>query len=273
MGEILDQTFSARLDCHYLLTEPETMDSRTPLVVALHDFGANPEAMLKLTRRLFDPAPVLVALQGPYQFFLRTDTRDVGYGWITNRRPSESIRLHRDMVQHVLEEVGGRYNIPSRRRLLVGFSQSVGLNYRFAAACGDAVSGVIAICGGLPGDWDENHEPLHAAVLHIARREDEYYPPKVTESYAARLSRRAAEVEFHLIDGGHQMPSDGQRIVRPWVGDCSCAPETHVPVAAKGNATDVRAIIQDTHSPNPASRRRRTSEECQGGDREETRSS
>ena len=58
---------------------------------------------------------------------------------------------------------------------------------------------------------------MTAAVLHIARRADQYYPPSITEQYAERLRRRAADIEFHLIDGGHQMPSSGSRIVGPWL--------------------------------------------------------
>ena len=58
---------------------------------------------------------------------------------------------------------------------------------------------------------------MTAAILHIARSGDEYYPPTVTGDYAERLRRRAADVEFHLIEGGHQMPSGGSRIVGPWL--------------------------------------------------------
>ena len=214
----MDRAFQVRLDCHYLLQAPDVVDARTPLVVTLHGFGENPEAMLKRTARLFDTPAVFAALQGPYQFFLGPDTRNVGYGWITNRRPTESVRLHRDMVMHVLDEVGREYSIPAERRLLVGFSQSVALNYRFAATCPEAVRGVIAVCGGLPGDWDDGvYQPVNAAVMHVAGRQDEYYPPTVTETYAQRLGRRAADVEFHLIDGGHQVPSDGNRLVGPWL--------------------------------------------------------
>ena len=193
------------------------MDARTPLVVTLHGFGANPEIMLPLTARLFDTPPAIAALQGPYQFFLGAGSQDVGYGWITNRRPAESIRLHRDMVLHVLDEAGRQFGIPPERRLLAGFSQAVGLNYRLAATCPGMVRGVIAICGGLPGDWDEGaYGTVSAAVVHIARREDEYYPPSVTGHYEERLRRRAADVEFHLIGGGHQIPS-GKGIVGPWM--------------------------------------------------------
>ena len=142
----------------------------------------------------------------------------MGYGWITNRSPAESIRLHRDMVLHVLDEAGRRFGIPPDRRLLAGFSQAVALNYRLAGTCPDTVRGVIAICGGLPSDWDEGvYQTVSAAVVHIARRQDEYYPSSVTEHYLERLRRRAADVEFHLIDGGHQIPSDSNRLLAPWL--------------------------------------------------------
>ena len=49
------------------------------------------------------------------------------------RRPAESIRLHHEMVLHVADEAGREFGIPAERRLLVGFSQSVGLTYRLAA--------------------------------------------------------------------------------------------------------------------------------------------
>jgi predicted esterase len=218
MGEAIDRSFPARLDCHYLLQAPGRVDHRTPLVVTLHGFGGNPEDTLRLTDRLFDTPPVIAALEGPFQFFLSPAAREVGYAWITNRRPGESIRLHRDMVLQVLDEVGGEFHIPRERRLLAGFSQSVALNYRFAASCPDALRGVIAICGGLPGDWDDgSHRPILASLLHIAARHDEYYPVSVSESYPERLRRHASDVEFHLIDGGHRMPSSGSAIVTPWL--------------------------------------------------------
>ena len=213
-----DRSFSARLDCHYLLLAPASVDDRTPLAVTLHGFGANPETMLQLTARLFGGQVIVAALQGPNQFFLGAGNPEVGYGWNTNRRPAESIRLHHDMVLHTAAEAGRQFGVPRERRLLIGFSQSVSLNYRLAATHAEAFRGVIGICGGLPGDWDTGaYRPVNAAVLHIARRQDEFYPPAVTEQYAERLRRRAADVEFHLLEGGHQMPSEGHRIVEPWL--------------------------------------------------------
>jgi phospholipase/carboxylesterase len=174
--------------------------------------------MLELTARLFRTPPVIASIQGPHQFFLDKTAQEVGYGWITNRRPAESIRLHHDMVSHVLNAAGEEFGIGTARRLLVGFSQPVSLNYRFAATHPDSVRGVIAVCGGLPGDWETGtYRRVTAAMLHIARRQDEYYPPSVTERFAGRLQLRADDVEFHQLDGGHTMPSGAKLIVEPWL--------------------------------------------------------
>jgi phospholipase/carboxylesterase len=218
MSDVIDRKFSAQLDCHYLLRAPEKVDERTSLVVTLHGFGMNPETMLDLTAKLFRSQPVIASVQGPYQFFLNANIQEVGYGWITNRRPAESIRLHRDMVSHVLNSVGEEFGINPSRRLLAGFSQPVSLNYRFAATCPQAVRGVVAICGGVPSDWETaDYQPVTASVLHIARKQDQFYSTKVVEQYPERLRRRAADVEFHLLEGGHQIPSTGADIVEPWL--------------------------------------------------------
>ncbi|HLH16665.1 MAG TPA: hypothetical protein VKX45_05575 [Bryobacteraceae bacterium] len=226
MDAVRRSTFSARLDCHYLLRTPPKVGRRSTLVVALHGFGQTPEVLLPLVARMMGDDHVIAALEGPNHFFLPAGgavgpggASEVGCGWVTRRHAPSGIRLHHDMVRHVLHEAGSEYGIPPERRLLLGFSQPVSLNYRFAAAFPEAVRGVIAICGGLPSDWESgDRRPLRAAVLHIARREDEYYPPAVTEQYADRLRLRVQDVEFHMLEGGHRFPSAGNVIVEGWLG-------------------------------------------------------
>jgi hypothetical protein len=128
-----ERCFSAQLGCRYLLDVPTNIGARTVLVAALHGFSQNPEDMLSLTRHMVGPHHAIAAIEGPYGFFLGVGSDKVGYGWITSRRPAESIRLHHEMVLHVLEEAGGELAIPAERRVLLGFSQPVSLNYRFAA--------------------------------------------------------------------------------------------------------------------------------------------
>jgi len=212
-------SFTARLDCNYLLHAPQSIDDRTLLVVTLHGFSSNPEVMLRLTGSMMGQQHVIAAIQGPSQFYLAQGSNDVGYGWATHKHPDSSVRLHHDMVLHVLNEAGREYGIPASRRLLTGFSQPVGMNYRFAATHPAEVCGVIGICGGVPRNWEEGpYQKVTAALLHIARREDEFYKPEVTERYPDRLRLRAPNVEFHMLEGGHRFPSKARPIVESWLG-------------------------------------------------------
>ncbi len=211
-------TFSARLDCRYLLHVPRAIGDRTLLAVTLHGFSANPEVMLRLTTLVMGEDQVIAAIEGPNQFYLSPNSNEVGYGWATHKHPESSVRLHHDMLLHVLNEAGREYGIPAERRILIGFSQPVGMNYRFAATYPDEIRGVIGICGGVPRNWEEGpYRRVTAALLHIARREDEFYKPEVTEKYAERLRLRAADVEFHMLEGGHRFPSKAKVIVDPWL--------------------------------------------------------
>jgi predicted esterase len=212
------RTFSARLDCHYLLRPPADVNESTLLVAALHGFGSNPEVMLRLTETLLGPRHAIAALQAPSQFFLAQHSNEVGYCWATQKHSDDSVRLHHEMLLHVLDEAGREQGIPAERRLLVGFSQPVGMNYRFAATHPDAARGVIGICGGVPRNWEDGqYRKVSAALLHIARTEDEFYPLTITERYAERLRFRADDVEFHMLEGGHRFPSKAGPIVERWM--------------------------------------------------------
>jgi predicted esterase len=70
----------------------------------------------------------------------------------------------------------------------------------------------------VPKNWEEGpYQKVQAALLHIARREDEFYKPEVTERYPERLRLRAADVEFHQLEGGHRFPSKAGPLVERWI--------------------------------------------------------
>src|SRR5438445_218125 len=212
-------SFEARLECNYLLHAPAKVDDRSLLVLTLHGYGSNPEVMLRLTKTMLGPGHVIASMQAPSQFF-PSNTPDgvVGYCWGSPAHPQASVRLHHEMLLHVARAAGGRFGIGANRRLLVGFSQPVGMNYRFAATHPDEVRGVIGICGGMPRNWEDGeYGKVSAALMHIARREDEIFPPDVTGTYADRLRLRAGDVEFHLLDGGHKFPSKAGPIAERWI--------------------------------------------------------
>ena len=212
-------TFEARLECHYLVHAPAKIDDRTLLVLTLHGYGSNPDVMLRLTKTMLGPDHVIASIQAPSQFFpSNAPDGTVGYCWASPAHPKSSVRMHHEMVLHVANELTARFGIGANRRLLVGFSQPVGLNYRFAATHPDEVRGVIGICGGISKNWDEaGYGKITASLLSINRRDDEIFPPSVTDKYAERLRLYAHDVEAHLLDGGHKFPSKAGPLVERWI--------------------------------------------------------
>jgi len=213
------RTFEARLECHYLLHAPARVEDRTLAVLTLHGYVSNPDVMLRLTKAMLGSDHAIASIQAPSQFFSGNPAAgETGYCWATPAHPISSVRLHHEMVLHVAGEMAARFGIRADRRLLIGFSQPVGFNFRFAATHPEEVRGVIGICGGLPKNWETGEfRNVSAVLLHIARREDEIFPPTVTEKYADRLRLRAGDVEFHLLDGGHKFPSKAGPIVERWI--------------------------------------------------------
>lgn len=217
-----ENTFAARLDCRYLLHTPPNQTGNPLLVIALHGYSSSPEAMLPLTLRMVGEEHVVASIQAPYQHYVSKGLPEAGsgsgYNWGISQHWASAVRLHHEMVIEVMGELRERFRTGPERCLLVGFSQPVGLNYRFAATYPEQVGGVIGICGGVPRDWQEpKYKPVRAAVLHISREDDEFYPPSVAATFPERLKQRANDVEFHLISGAHRFPSKADAIVRPWL--------------------------------------------------------
>jgi len=215
-------TFPAALECRYLLQAPDNIAPNPLIVLALHGYGSNPEAMLRLTTSLLGEQHVVASLQAPNQHYgnsgLPNADSVAAYNWGIRPHWDSSVRLHHDMVWKAMAGLRRQFDVGPERCLLIGFSQPVGLNYRFVATHPGEVAGIIGICGGVPRDWEEDkYQPVQAAILHISRDQDEFYPLDVVSTFADRLRRRATDVEFHLLPGPHRFPSKAGEIVRPWM--------------------------------------------------------
>lgn len=219
--KILASTLTVPLECHYVVRAPAVVPP-TPLVaIALHGYGSDAETMLRLTSILFAPQVVIASIQAPNQQYLNMPpNRDdrIGYNWGTPRHFPASVALHHTILSKVIAEVRDRFQTPAERICLVGFSQPVSMNYRFAGTHPGQIGGMIGLCGGVPGDWEEGkYRSFPTPILHIARSEDEAYPMQTAEKFPERLRKHASDVEFHMISGQHRFPSKAGPIVGPWL--------------------------------------------------------
>jgi predicted esterase len=216
---------AVQFEAEYLLHIPPAVDDRTLLVLTLHGYGSNPESMLRLSEMALGGDEIIASLRAPNQHYL-TSLRasspgapvagsEVGYNWGTIPHAKLNIALHHRIVHTISAELRAQFNVPASRVVLMGFSQPVGLNYRFIGTHPGEAAGVIAMCGGVPRDWEEDkYARVDAPILHIARSEDEFFPEATARGFPDRLRAHAANVEFHMLPGQHRFPSKASAIIR-----------------------------------------------------------
>ena len=213
------ESVQVSLEASYLLHVPPHIDQKTLLVLTLHGYGSNPEVMLRLSVPAVGEDCMVASLRAPNQYYVSGSpaTEEIGYNWGTRRHGDLNIRLHHEMVRAVAAQLRAKFNIPAARTILMGFSQPVGLNYRLIGTHPDVAGGVIAICGGVPKDWEEpKYHAVAAPILHISRSEDEFFPADVVRGFPDRLRHHASDVEFHLLPGAHRFPSKARGIIQGW---------------------------------------------------------
>jgi predicted esterase len=199
---------------------PQRRGRRFPALIALHGYGGSRESLLAFATRLAPGGFVVAALQGTHQHAVRRGghLRPV-YGWGTQGDGPANQALHHGFVLAVIEDLVRTCRVDPEKVFLFGFSQSVGLNYRFAFTHPGRVRGVIAVCGGVPGDWETNrrYRPSPTDVLHISGTRDPHYPPERVRPYKAALERRARSVEHLSYPVGHRFPRGAVPAVRRWL--------------------------------------------------------
>lgn len=221
--DTIERELRVELPLRYDVRLPATESLRVPLLIALHGYGGSKRQMMREALQIAPDDFVVACPQGVYQHLREPRERDkplrFGFGWLTNYRAEESVRLHHGMLLCIIGELASEERIDPRRVFLLGFSQSCALNYRFAFTHTDVLRGVIGICGGLPGDWETSaaYRATSANVLHITGTRDEIYAPARTDDYPRQLSMRAADVEYRTYDAAHEITEPMRSDVRAWL--------------------------------------------------------
>jgi predicted esterase len=221
-----ERTLTAQIQLYYDLHVPASTNP-SPLLIALHGYGANKRQMMREGRLIAPSDFAVAAVQGFHQHIKEPKEKGgplrYGFGWLTNFRPADSVAVHHKALLDLIESLVAEGIAQRERVFLVGFSQSCALNYRFAFTHADCLRGVIGICGGLPGDWEasQSYRQTEAAVLHLTGEGDEFYPPARVAGYAEQLRRRAHEVEVKSYPAGHEITEPMREDMRTWLEEHS----------------------------------------------------
>lgn len=216
-----ERALVAQVKIYYDLHVPDA--ALCPLLIALHGYGANKRQMMREARSLAPDNFAIASVQGFHQHIREPREEGgplrFGFGWVTNFHPEESIALHHDAINSLLDTLIAEGVCDRERVFILGFSQSCALNYRYAFTYPKRLRGVIGICGGLPGDWEtsEIYKKSSASVFHLSGTRDEFYPPTRVADFAERLRMRASEAEMKAYDAGHEIVPEMRKDARAWL--------------------------------------------------------
>ena len=195
---------------------------RWPLLLALHGFQGDKDSMMRLARRIAAGKMLVISLQGPNQFpidYEKGRNSRVGFGWGATWKMEESIELHQHNLRALIDLSVRKYRASRSRAFLLAFSQACAYNYRFVFTHPRLVRGAIAVCGGVPSDWNDNpnYRPAQTHVLHIAATRDRWYSREKNLEFRRKLAQRAASLDFRFYDSPHKFPRTSIPHIRKWI--------------------------------------------------------
>ena len=126
-----DLSVKAEINLYYDLFIPENSAGNSPLLIAVHGYGAHKRNMMREARAVAPADFVIASVQGPHQHFRRAETGlRSGFGWLTDYKSEESVALHHKFLLDVSEKLAAEHVIDRSKIFLYGFSQSCALNFR-----------------------------------------------------------------------------------------------------------------------------------------------
>ena len=200
--------------------------SPLPLLLGLHGYGMHAATLFPLLARMAPEGWGVVAVEGPQSAFLPGEALGPsgarGFHWGVSPRHEDNQAVHRAAVAEAIAWSVARGADPARVSL-VAFSQPCSFDYRLALAPphGRPFRAVVALCGGLPGEWTEPGPGTAASsvthALHVSTDADEYYALERVAPFEALLTPRFASARHEIHHGGHRIPSTAIPVVKAFL--------------------------------------------------------
>jgi len=224
-GTTIEKHTEQQINLYYDVYAPAGIRPKMPLLICLHGYEGNKESMMAKARAINSSDFIIASVQAPNSFFVRNgespERPRIGFGWMMQYKAEETIRLHHQTLSSIIQAVQAEFEIDLQRIFLLAFSQSVSLNYRFAFTNPDVVRGVVGVCGGIPGDWNNpDNGKYHSSrtdVLIIAGQDDEFYQIERARTFKEAMAQRAGQVDFYSFPVGHVFPSDALPLINGWL--------------------------------------------------------
>lgn len=209
----INRTFALPLTLHYQISLPKsfTKDKKYPLFIALHGYGQNMHIMTEQVKPQLELDVIFVSLQAPFPHMIKPilnkNTIPYGFGWISSFNPQEAIDLHHQAMLYILQEMEKNYANNISIKMLMGFSQSVALNFRFIFTYPNVFDKYIALCGGIPANFKEMtaFKKTETDILYLGCKRDLIYPAPIIKRNAETIRPLCRNIKTKILDGTHKI--------------------------------------------------------------------
>ena len=215
-----DLSLRAEISLYYDLYIPEGLAAPAPLLIAVHGYGAHKRYMMREARAIAPEHYVIASVQAPYQHFRKTDDGyRVGFGWLTDFKPEESVELHQRFLLDLIENLASQELIDKANISLYGFSQACALKLRFAFTYPDILKNLIAVCGGIPGDLDTNqtYKNFSANTFYLYGDDDEFYSNEKFIENDTRLKDMLPNYHSMQFNAGHVITEEMRNEIKKFL--------------------------------------------------------
>lgn len=217
-----DLKFTTEINLYYDFYKPEKVEKPLPLLIAVHGYGAHKRYMMREAQTIAADNFAIVSLQAPHQHYRQINSGyRIGFGWLTDHKPEESIAIHQKFIFDVIEKLSNDDSIEKERIFLFGFSQACALNFRFAFSYPKILHGVLGVCGGIPSDLETNsiYQPATASVFYLYSRQDEFYPLEKFENFDKKLRDYLPTYQSKSYEAKHEITDEMREDMKNWLRD------------------------------------------------------
>lgn len=203
-----DLEMTAEIKLYYDLFVPEDLETPSPLLIAVHGYGAHKRYMMRESRLVAPDNFVIASIQAPHPHYRKTDDGfRIGFGWLSDFKPEEHVRRHHRFVLDVIDKLSSEGTIDENRIFIYGFSQACALNFRFAFTYPQVLAGVIGVCGGVPGDLETNaaYAPFDADTFYLYGDDDEFYTQDQFAAFNEKLKTRLPKFQSQHYKAKHEI--------------------------------------------------------------------
>lgn len=221
-----DLSLTAAVNLYYDLHVPEGIESPEPLLIAVHGYGAHKRYMMREAKLVAPDGFVIASVQAPYQHFRQTaDGYKVGFGWLTDFRPEESVGLHHKFLNDLISKLVDDGLVDPAQLFLYGFSQACALNFRYAFTYPKTLKAIVGVCGGIPGDLDTNpaYKPFEAETLYLFGDDDEFYSQEKFAGFDNKLRGMLANYRSSHYGAKHEITEEMREDIRQFLLELSKA--------------------------------------------------